>query len=398
VERVIGRLEEPYKEPDLPEPIRALRKISSVIATGAGTNPRSLVRLINNFLLDCNLWPLIEHKEEYVALNADVAAALAFNRILQSKLEKLYPSLIVDQELCDAILDRRVEDCASKFAASAEPDELSKARPDIFSPDTTDKVKLVRELLKMPDILESLAEHGRAWLQSENLRRIVHEFSQTQRSEGGTADFPEPIARAIREALGLEQDEPIQVGSLASVVDLFLRGTQVTDEELVHLKNLSSLKRLDLGETQVTDQGLVYIKSLSSLRMLSLWGTQVTDQGLVHLQSLSSLHELYLGETQVTDAGLVHLKSISSLHFIVLFRTRVTDQGLVHLQSLSSLEALDLTGTQVTDAGLVHLKNLSSLQVLYLGETQVTDAGVEALKEALPNLRVYQQSVAIRPA
>ena len=342
--------------------IKALDGIREVLATGAGTNPRSLIRLMNNFLLDCKLWPLIEHDKQYRRLSEAVAAALAFNRILQHDLGDLYVALISDQELCSVIADKGTEGI-QEYSREKPNEDRSSENPRLREEDPRSAV--ARVLLRRPELVDALQQHGQAWLRDEKLRRVVHEFAQTERADASPVDFPLPIAKSIREALGLQADEPIPFGRLAEVQELKLMDTQVTDAGLAHLKGLSGLQALNLSDTQVTDAGLVHLKGLSGLRTLYMGGTQVTDAGLVYLKGLSGLETLHLTGTQVTDAGLAHLKSLSGLQTLFLWRT------------------------QVTDAGLAHLKGLSGLQTLFLGGTQVRDAGVRMLKDALPHLTVF---------
>ncbi len=151
----------------------------------------------------------------------------------------------------------------------------------------------------------------------------------------------------------------------------------------------ASICDVNLTGTKVTDAVLVHLQGLSQLPSLWLYNTQVTDAGLVHLQGLSHLQILWLNNTKVTDAGLVHLQGLSHLQILRLDNTKVTDAGLVHLQGLSHLRILALSNnTQVTDAGLVHFQGSSQLIRLLLEGTKVTDEGVRKLQQALPNCKI----------
>jgi len=250
----------------------------------------------------------------------------------------------------------------------------------------------------------------------ESCRQLPRECSRRRcpREEGSRSpDFDEPIAEAIRRALGLKDGEAIPPDRLSEVQSLDFYLSQVMDAGLQHLKTLTSLQVLYLGYTEVTDAGLQHLKSLTNmsslnlfcctqvtdaglqhlktltrLQVLDLGGTQVTDAGLLHLKTLTGLRELCLVHTQVTDAGLLHLKTLTGLEELSLSSTPVTGAGLQHLKALTGLQALFLSGTQMTDAGLQHLKVFSELRTLSLRSTQVTDAGVEELKKAIPGLSV----------
>ena len=124
-----------------------------------------------------------------------------------------------------------------------------------------------------------------------------------------------------------------------------------------------------------------------------LRGTTITDAGLVHLKELTNLQTLNLFAcTKITDAGLVHLKELTNLKSLRFgsFRSQITDAGLENLKGMTKLEELLLYCPKVTDAGLVHLTGLANLQELSLGNTKVTDAGVADLQKSLPNCKIYK--------
>jgi len=52
------------KRTDDDVPLAALDSVKGVLAGGSGANPRALLRLVNNFLIDCALWPLTSSRIE----------------------------------------------------------------------------------------------------------------------------------------------------------------------------------------------------------------------------------------------------------------------------------------------------------------------------------------------
>ena len=276
---------------------------------------------------------LIERKgdkmlEGYRNLDADVAAALAFNRILQHFLGELFLDLIRDQELCDAICHDKLEGAFPEKKTERLEDGVAVLRGE--EPPT--RAAIAGKLLRRKDLLAALREHGSKWLQDEALRIAVNEFAQAQRPDV-VSGLPEPISEAIREALGLEPDEPIPANRLSEVTKLVLHGTQGTDGALAHLKPLTGLTQLYLYGTRVTDAGVAHLKSLTGLNALDLSDTRVTNLGLAHLKSLTGLTQLYLTDTRVTDAGLAHLKSLTGLNTLSLTDTLVTDAGVAELKA-----------------------------------------------------------------
>lgn len=104
--------------------------------------------------------------------------------------------------------------------------------------------------------------------------------------------------------------EPI-LWKLAPPVEVILRKTKVTDDDLMALENLTSLEVIYLDNTPITDAGLTHLKSMRRLRKLSVSGTSMTDAGLSHVAGLSSLREVNLTETQVTFGGVADLHRAS---------------------------------------------------------------------------------------
>ncbi|MDO8589325.1 MAG: P-loop NTPase fold protein [Armatimonadota bacterium] len=355
VERVVDSLDSDYGNT---EQLKALRSVQHVLATGAENNPRNLVRLVNNFLLDCSLWPLIDRKGDkkllkYHKLTQDVASALAFDRILQRILRDMHDEFIRDDELCEAILEDGLDRLIEEADQSAAREELGGMQPVrrthglIKKPDTSaagqgtpdqprprsqaqtvdNRVQMARRLHTHAQLLEALREHGQKWLTDQTLRIVVHEFSQSSRAESAMPQFEEHLASAIRKSLGLGPEEPIPSDRLGDVTRLYLSGTGVTDAGLREIAKLTNLQWLDLSRTGVTDAGLREIAKLTNLQELGLSGTGVTDAGLREIARLTNLQGLFLGGTGVTDAGLREIAKLTNLQALGLSGTGVTDAG-----------------------------------------------------------------------
>ena len=121
---------------------------------------------------------------------------------------------------------------------------------------------------------------------------------------------------------------------------------------------------------------------------VDLRGSPVTDKELVHLKRLTKLQDLNLSSTKVTAAGLVHLAGMN-LKSLTLPKEATTDLGLkYYLAAVERPSTLSLGKWKITDAGLVHLKGLTKLQELDLHNTKITNAGIADLQKALPNCQI----------
>jgi len=141
------------------------------------------------------------------------------------------------------------------------------------------------------------------------------------------------------------------------VVNVDMKGTELSDETAVHLAALTDVRTLNLSETNITDKGVKHIARMKNLRSLFLYGVNITDAGLVHLAGLARLEKLCLDETRVSDEGTTHLKGLVDLESLHLrSRLPISDTSLPILESLKNLTELKIAGTKVTPAGLERLK------------------------------------------
>lgn len=88
----------------------------------------------------------------------------------------------------------------------------------------------------------------------------------------------------VRRELYFDDKDMECLQNLTGLLELFLRGSDVTDKGLKFLQNLNSLRTLDLSSTPVTDEGLPYIWNLQNLELLWLWNTVVSDTGMASLR------------------------------------------------------------------------------------------------------------------
>jgi hypothetical protein len=132
-------------------------------------------------------------------------------------------------------------------------------------------------------------------------------------------------------------------------------------------------------------------RSDGHVMMINLRGTLVTDDDLVTVAKFKDLRALTLNGTQVTDAGLAHLRGLKQLEALDLGLTRITSAGLKHLRKLENLRVLNLLNTDVTDAGLRHLEALPNLAQVNLERTATTPKGLADLQEASPQLLIHRE-------
>jgi len=100
------------------------------------------------------------------------------------------------------------------------------------------------------------------------------------------------------------------------------------------------------------------------------------------------------GSRQFGDADLQRLTGLSELEFLRLHNaTQLTNQALEYLSQIRNLKSLDLTAASVNDAGVPLLEKFTTLELLHLTNSKVTPQGVAQLQQALPDCRIYYQSM-----
>ena len=69
------------------------------------------------------------------------------------------------------------------------------------------------------------------------------------------------------------------------------------------LKGLATLEQLGLGRTSVTDAGLIQLRGLTKLQSLSLEDTPITDAGLSQLEGLTARRTLTSAAPRLPTPG-----------------------------------------------------------------------------------------------
>jgi Leucine-rich repeat (LRR) protein len=366
---------------------KVLEGLIDVLAVGSNYNPRSLVRFINNLIVDRGIWR--EFDPERRDVEVDLLGLCAVSRILRQHLGEYHYGILVESEDLCGFLAQTSDDMGAardRWGVGEEKRALDyehRLGRDILS-----------RLEELPFLRKLLATNpGMNWLGNHDERRRVNEFLSSRPAEEG---IPEQrvtgaaaIEQAIREKLGTSGATE---QNLATITELSLPGRELDDNSLARLKGLKALQRLSLSDNQITDAGLEHLKGLSALEILRLLGNQITGAGLEHLKGLPALQSLGLSRNQITDAGLENLKGLTALQTLGLALNQITDAGLEHLKGLTALQYLDLRGNQITHSGLEHLKGLTALEELYLSDNHITDACLEHLK-GLAALQLLHLSV-----
>jgi hypothetical protein len=131
------------------------------------------------------------------------------------------------------------------------------------------------------------------------------------------------------------------------------------------------------------------VGQLASLQDLVLSHTRITDSGLESLQRLSRLKTIHLADTGVTNAGLQALGRLRALTIIDLSGTKVTG-NFERLRDLANLNWLVVRRLSLDATAISAIGECPSLSRLTLNGTTCPPQSLQTLSEKRPNLTIDQ--------
>ncbi|UJB70334.1 TIR domain-containing protein [Acaryochloris sp. 'Moss Beach'] len=164
----LGRMDE-FSENILNRVSKQMREtlidILPIIGSASGGNPRSIIRFVNNLLIDIGINEMLVSNQSMKIIPVEY---FAITRCLQQRWPNIYSSLVGSNELCQIVLAWDSE--ALRRAASSSERENS---------------DLAEILLSEPELLTLLqTSHGYKWLSNNATRSEAIQFLNTQRQDG----------------------------------------------------------------------------------------------------------------------------------------------------------------------------------------------------------------------
>ncbi|MBL9161307.1 MAG: hypothetical protein JNL18_01050 [Planctomycetaceae bacterium] len=159
----------------------------------------------------------------------------------------------------------------------------------------------------------------------------------------------------------------------------------------VHLvRQLQHIRTLRVG-VACTDDDLEGLREVATLVDVDLSDSKVTDRGLIQLRGLTELKKLNLARTATTDAAAPSIVRHRGLVMLSLAGTNVTDATLRRLNELPQLASLSLDRVNVTGRGLAELQPLAALKYLYIRDIPgISDKDIDALQQSVPNCSIVR--------
>jgi Leucine-rich repeat (LRR) protein len=151
------------------------------------------------------------------------------------------------------------------------------------------------------------------------------------------------------------------------IVGVNLRGTWVSDADMLSLAALPDLETLDLSHTRITDEGMLRLKAAPKIKDLNLFYAEwITDQGLTAIREWKHLKRLNVRGTRISDGTLEVVSHIPGLEALDIAHTSITDNGLDYLITLVNLKELSLGRGRLTNASFEILRMLPTITYLDL--------------------------------
>lgn len=222
---------------------------------------------------------------------------------------------------------------------------------------------------------------------SEVFRPVAEE---TIEGSGETADRFDIRMLAQRNTTARVMWKRLRVASQKIEYSRFVAsGDTVTEEQWALIeKHKATLQELVLDGTEISDDDLARIKGHTQLKILWLKGTPITAKGVSHLVNLTQLERFHLTVSSVDDDVGETLKQLPNLISIGLSLTGAGDRTVEALAELPKLEVIGLSRTEVTDQAVNSLSRMKSLRQVSLRGSKVSPAGIDQLKKSLPNCKV----------
>jgi hypothetical protein len=424
---------------------QAFRDLQLVLTVSSQKNPRTLIRRINNLLIDARLAPQATkdrfvggtvvaevHENGEAVQPMPVAAPEERVRSARAKAEAVFIGLCLirdtlrhfvgepetarlsaAQPLCTLIKDHGLNACIKRHyrAAPATGRDvagiLNAMSEETFGEQHDEELDQNKELLvvlkrwpRLDDLFKTAA--GQRWLSSKSDRDLVDTFYAKR------PDQPVPVRSAmppVRETNTAEVAPPPPTVPMYSPLreTTTIPATAVQKQPAISDAERGVIERAIRGALDLPVDTELTLEHMGQVSNLNLSLDPITNSGAAWLASsdtgLKALTTLNLWSTKVTDAGVSALASadtcLKALTTLNLSVTQLTDDGLRALASpetgLKALAVLNLSNTPVTDAGVTALtKEVCGLRVLnslLLSNTHITDAALKAIAGAHTTMR-----------
>ena len=171
------------------------------------------------------------------------------------------------------------------------------------------------------------------------------------------------LEKAIRENLGLFNNEELTKEQLKNIISLDLSSKDISD--LSGIENLSSLTSLSLNDNFIED--LSPISELINLQFLDLGDNAISS--IKDISKLTKLTYLDISNNFIEDiSGISNMKNLT-----ILDLSNNNIESIEALKNLTKITNLNISDNEIVSEDLGEIENLKSLEVFYAENCNLYD-------------------------
>lgn len=228
--------------------------------------------------------------------------------------------------------------------------------------------------------------------------------------------FPNLKALNLGLVTSLDETSVLPILECKKLESLYLDQVRIDDNFLRSLGKMASIRDLQLSGTQVSERALGNLLSqLPNLERLMLVGINIEGKCFLQMSS-KNLKYLFIDKTRVYPGGIKALTKQPLIHLSVIECQNIGDQGMIAISNLKELKILNasdnarsfanegnkvmialgkmknleslrlVNNPQINDVGLMKLKGLKNLKKLVVNGSSCTSSGLAALQKFIPDL------------
>lgn len=143
-----------------------------------------------------------------------------------------------------------------------------------------------------------------------------------------------------------------------ALFSVYMRRTEVSDDDLKHVARLSELRHVELEGTDITSKGVVNLEPLKKLAFLGVDKTTIDGEAMKSIGKHVALVNLVIGHNDLDDECYKHLIGLKNLRNLQVDNTHISDKGVAYISKLPALEVVKLSGNnRVTDRTMALFAN-----------------------------------------
>ena len=150
-----------------------------------------------------------------------------------------------------------------------------------------------------------------------------------------------------------------------------------------------------------TEKDLVHLRWIPDLVELRVRGPQVTDAWLAQIGKMDQLQRVYLKRVKISAAGVAHLKGLTGLRSLSIWYSPIGDGAVEHLAAIQGASAMELYGTGITPQGAQRLTRALDKTTkidcrqggAFLGISVMHDESICLVKQVVPGAAAARAGV-----